>query len=107
MEYTDTFVEVKNFFTYLGMVASLWGGGIFLINTCARKLDVLRYLAYVGSCMILLALLGGAFLGFHVAAIVLGPYDRNITFWLLGCVVAYPFTVLPYRYWSNRISDTE
>lgn len=107
MEYTDTFVEIKNFFTYLGIVVSLWGGGIFLMNTCARRLDVLRYLAYVGVSMILLALYGGAFLGFHVAAIILGPYNSNITFYLLGCVAAYPFTVLPYRYWRSRISDTD
>lgn len=107
MEYTDTFVEVKNLFTYLVMVAFLWGGGVFLMNICARKLNVLRYLAYVGACMILLALLGGVFLGFHLAAIIFGPYNRDITFWLMGCVAAYPFTVLPYRYWRSRISDTE
>jgi hypothetical protein len=98
MEY-ETLYEVKDFFTALGMLSCTWGVAIFLLRTFRRRFDLLRYLAYLGAFLIVIALHGGVLLGFLISAIILGPHSYdNITFWLVGCVAAYPITVLPYRY---------
>lgn len=99
MEY-ETLDGIRNVFTLLGVLTCAWGVGIYSMKTFARRLDFLRHLAFVGVFLIFIALAGGVFLGFLISYIIFEPdyYGDSIAFYLVGCVAAYPFTVLPYRY---------